>query len=127
MDGAKQFNVSRTAVRGAIKIPSAKGLVKVRQGSGAVVNGDFNEAVTESLRFVMYQMKTTFSELMEARRTLEVEIAGIAAERATEEDLIKLRQTLNIGEREVEDLESYVELDVQFHLPRANFQGCPSW
>ena len=116
---SEQFDVSRTAVREAIKILSAKGLVKVRQGSGAVVSGNLNEAVTESLKFVMYQMKTTISELMEARRTLEVEIAGIAAKRATEEDLMKLRQTLNIGKQKVEDLESYVELDVQFHLELA--------
>ena len=68
--------------------------------------------VTESLKLVMDQEEITLSELMETRRLLEVEIAGVAAERATEEGLLRLRKTLDMGKVEHSDLEKYADLDI---------------
>ena len=84
-----------------------------------MVTGSLHDSVAESMRLVVGQMKTTFSELMESRIILESGIAGLAAERATEEDLTTLQKTLEMGRDKCNDLESYAELDVQFHLDLA--------
>lgn len=117
---AEQFNVSRTSVREALKILSARKLIQIRQGSGAVVRGNLYDVVMESIKLVIGRMKTTFSELLEARRALEADIASIAAQRATEEDLLVLRRTLDMGKEKCDDLQEYVDLDMQFHIDLAS-------
>jgi GntR family transcriptional regulator, transcriptional repressor for pyruvate dehydrogenase complex len=54
-------------------------------------------------------------ELLEIREILEVEISGLAAERAEGEDVREMRDQLDRMETLIDAPEGYVDADVEFH------------
>ncbi len=87
----EQFGVSRTVVREAVRALVAKGVIEVRSGSGLRVAAVDAAAVSESMSLYLRGASVDFEKVHEVRALLEVHIAGAAAERATEEDLARLR------------------------------------
>ena len=83
----EQFNVSRTVVREAVRALVAKGVIEVRSGSGLRVAAVDAAAVSESMSLYLRGATLDFEKVHEVRALLEVHIAGLAAERATEEDI----------------------------------------
>ncbi|HXG48107.1 MAG TPA: FadR/GntR family transcriptional regulator [Methylomirabilota bacterium] len=118
---ALQFGVSRTVIREAVRALMARGLLEVKSGSGTVVRVPSAEAVTKSMTLFLRagQTELDHAKVMEVRRLLEVEIAGLAAERRTEEDLDTLRRIVEdqVGIRE--DRDRFVSWDVSFHAALA--------
>src|SRR5260370_6986889 len=94
---AELFQVSRTAVREALKILAQKGLVDMRPGRGTIVIDGSQEAMQHSIGLVM---KLKLGEvggsnsLVEVREILEVEIAALAAARATETEIGSLLEAV---------------------------------
>ena len=86
---AEQFGVSRTVVREAVRSLVAKSLLEVRQGKGTVVRAPSEQSVVQSVTAFMQigQPQLDYRKVHEVRRVLEVEIAGLAAERRTLDDL----------------------------------------
>ncbi len=58
---------------------------------------------------------STLWELMEMRKALEVEVAGLAAARATTEDIALMRAALDRMRENINAPEGYVDADVEFH------------
>lgn len=117
-DLAIQFGVSRTVVREAVRGLAAKGLLKVSPGrGGTTVRRPTADAVTQSMALYLRAGRRSpeYENLIEVRRTLEVEIAGLAAQRRNEDDLAHLRENLAETERVLEDRENFVQLDLAFH------------
>jgi DNA-binding FadR family transcriptional regulator len=56
-----------------------------------------------------------YSKVDEVRRVLEVAAAGLAAERATPEDLEVIDDTMERFSKESGDLEASVQIDIEFH------------
>jgi len=111
----KGFDVSRTVVREAFRSLEERGLVEVRHGSGVYVAEPSIDSVTDSLALHLRITESSLLALLEVREILEVEIAGLAAERATEQDRKQMEMSLR---REAEVLDShdeYVESDLRFH------------
>lgn len=97
-DLAQQFGVSKALVREAVRGLEERGVVRVRQGHGTVVRapGDWN-LLDEDVLAAMLQTRARteiLREFLEARRLIEVEAAGLAAERATAEDLGELTNAI---------------------------------
>ncbi len=117
---AKQFGVSRTAVREAIKALREKRLVEVRPGRGTfIVNGTPN-AMRHSLGLLMkFSAPNGSSNLVEVREMLEPEIAALAASRTTEEDIAAMKEAVDTMDTALEDAERFVEADLDFHLALA--------
>jgi GntR family transcriptional regulator, transcriptional repressor for pyruvate dehydrogenase complex len=90
-----RFGVSRTVVREAIRSLTANGLVEVRSGSGSVVARVGAGAVAETMQLYLQGATLQASAIDEVRAMLEVHVAGVAAERATEEDLQDMRDALS--------------------------------
>jgi GntR family transcriptional regulator, transcriptional repressor for pyruvate dehydrogenase complex len=111
-----QFGVSRTVIREAVRALAAKGLIDVRTGSGLRVAAVDGSTVSESMSLYLRGGAVDYPKVHEVRKTLEVEIAGLAADRATKEDIAAMRE---IGERMEELVETDVEeaslLDLEFH------------
>jgi GntR family transcriptional repressor for pyruvate dehydrogenase complex len=59
-------------------------------------------------------------EVMEARQFMEVWLAQLAAERATDEDIQLLRYALQRSEETLSNIETNVEAGVDFHLALAD-------
>jgi GntR family transcriptional repressor for pyruvate dehydrogenase complex len=116
----KQFGVSRTAVREAIKALSQKGLIAVYPGRGTFVIDSTSSAVRHSLdMLIKVGGKDGVTDLVEVREILEPEIAALAANRATEEQIMTIQETVATMENAMEDPNTFVEADLDFHLALA--------
>ena len=115
-----QFGVSRTALREAIKVLAAKGLVEVRRKTGTRVrpNSQWNMLDPEVLLWLFSgpDMPAGLTDLLEVRRIVEPSGARMAAERATPEDLVKMESAFKGMEAAANDLDSRIEPDLFFHL-----------
>lgn len=111
----EQFGVSRTVVREAVRALVAKGVIEVRSGSGLRVAAVDAAAVSESMSLYLRGGSVDFEKVHEVRALLEVHIAGAAAERATEEDLARLREVHERMRYEVEDVDAAARDDLEFH------------
>lgn len=116
---ATQLQVSRNIVREAIGMLVQKGLLEVRQGSGTYVARPSIEFLRDSLDFFIRFNKSALFDLIEARRSIEVEIAALAAQRATPEDQRLIAGRLDELEKSVGSLEPYVDADLHFHAALA--------
>ena len=83
----RTLGVSRTTVRSGLQALAAKGLVVIRHGAGSFVADGPPVLDSEPLSFLAALHGFSRREMFEARRTLEVGVAGFAAERATDADL----------------------------------------
>lgn len=93
---AQQFGVSRVTVRDALRALEANGLVRVKvggQGGPYVSEPDITQ-LSDSFSTHLQLRGTTFQELAEARMALEITAAELAAERATEADLLALNNAI---------------------------------
>lgn len=112
---AAQLHVSRNILREALGMLVQKGLLEVRPGSGTFIARPTTEFLRDTLdHFIRFNQSALF-ELIEARRSLEVEIAEMAAQRATPEDQTMIAGALEHLEVSVGSLEPYIEADIQFH------------
>ena len=111
----EQFGVSRTVIREAVRALSAKGLLEVRGGSGVRIVAVNEETVRESMRHFVKGSELDYAKVDEVRRVLEVAAAGLAAERATPEDIARINETIEQMDNSCEDIESTVQFDIAFH------------
>jgi GntR family transcriptional regulator, transcriptional repressor for pyruvate dehydrogenase complex len=112
---AQQFNVSRTAVREAIKALEQAGLVTVRHGRGVAVATASHERVADSIARFLRVENSPMWALMELRSILETEIAALAAQRRTTDDLARLTALVDRMDQLVGAPTEYVESDLEFH------------
>ena len=85
---SEQFEVSRTVIREAVKSLQEKGLVEIRPGVGTFVHHGMTEILRQSLgRLAQFDQQHGLANLMQVREILEPEIAAIAAEKATKDDI----------------------------------------
>jgi len=119
---AEQFNVSRTAVREAIKALREKGLVEIQSGRGTFITRDEDRTFRNSLGWVVKGRGSRLAELVQVRDILEPEIAAIAAEQATAEDLQKLDEAVRVMDQALadQDADAFIETDLDFHLALAH-------
>ena len=112
---AEQLGVSRTVVREAVHILTAKGLLESRHGSGTTVRQVTSEALVEPLGWLLQGHGTTLDHLHQVRSILEIEIVKLAAAQATEADIARLRDIVAQMEHHKEDVAAFVALDADFH------------
>ncbi|NPV92690.1 MAG: FadR family transcriptional regulator [Firmicutes bacterium] len=108
------LGVGRSTIREAVRVLVKAGLLEVRQGDGTYVLDR-----TNSLEPLDYRLRrAAILEVYEVRRILELEIAKLAAKRRTEDDLVRMRESLD-KRREAkrrDDNRAFVESDLNFHL-----------
>jgi len=118
-DFIRQFGVSRTVVREALKALEIMGLVHIQQGRGTLVLGreewDMLDPAVLSLEMDGRESKRLFNDLMEVRLALECQVAEQAALRVSDEQLARMSDLLNLTRERRHLPDEYVELDVMFH------------
>lgn len=114
---AQRFGVSRTVIREATSRLMARSLLETTPGGGLTVCSPSAESVGRSLTLMLRIGQEPFEheQVLEVRRLIEVEIAGLAAERHTEADLRQMMTILAEAETQRDDPESFPQLDVAFH------------
>ena len=123
----EQFGVSRTVVREAVRALAAKGVIEVRTGSGLRVAAVDAAAVRESMSLFLHGIGLDFEKVHEVRSLLEVHLAGLAAERASDDDIAQLRET-HKRMSAAADVEAASLIDLEFHrrsrAPRTTISSC---
>jgi len=120
---AQDLGVGRSAVREAIKSLALLGLVEVRQGDGTYLwRIDTGLPIQKIEWGLLLGVKRTH-DLVEARRHLELVVAGLAAERRDEAAVLTLRELFAEMEAAVSDPDRFVNADVAFHLRIAEATG----
>ncbi|WDB47142.1 Uxu operon transcriptional regulator [Escherichia albertii] len=117
---AEMLDVTRTVVREALIMLEIQGLVEVRRGAGIYVLDSLTRQSAESAESADANVCNDAGpfELLQARQLLESNIAEFAALQATREDIVKMRQALQLEERELASSApgSSESGDMQFHL-----------
>ncbi|RIV21979.1 FadR family transcriptional regulator [Alicyclobacillaceae bacterium I2511] len=109
---AKEFQVSRTAIRDAIKILSGRGLLDVRHGVGIFVAHHSENGGEIVWNFTDEKLRDVF----EIRKALETEAAYLAAIRRDDAHLSRLRDVLWNAKQHQDSLTVLNERDAQFHV-----------
>lgn len=110
-----RLGVSRTVVREALNLLEARGIIRIEHGRGAIVDINNGQAIQDAVKVLVRADSESLWDLLEVRKMLEVEIAGLAAERASEEDIRDMRAALDRMQEKIEEPEGYVDADVEFH------------
>ncbi len=117
---AEQFTVSRIAVREAVKALQEKGLVEIRPGIGTFIINGMPGKVRASLGLLMmFGSAQGSANLVEVREILEPEIAALAATRITPEQINAMSDAVDTMEKALNDVDTFVEADLDFHLALA--------
>ncbi len=120
---AEQLKVSRSSVREAIRTLELQGLVVSKHGSGTFVNTQSLDAVTtlmtSSLGVGLDALEAQLHDIFEVRHLLEPQLAALAAQRATPEDVERLSSILVEQQRQIMEGETGVDADTEFHFALA--------
>jgi GntR family transcriptional regulator, transcriptional repressor for pyruvate dehydrogenase complex len=110
-----EFGVSRTVVREALSKLQASGLVQTKHGIGTFVLGASSSA---PFRINAEQLETLNDVIavLELRMGLEVEAAGLAAQRRTEQNLAAMREALVAFSAALDEGRDSIGADYLFHL-----------
>lgn len=123
---AEAFGVGRSAVREAIAALTLIGLIEVRHGDGTYLKRPDSPLLPQVVEWGLLLGEQRTVDLVEARQKIEVDIAGLAAQRRSEEDLADLSRLLSRMEQESRDgaeTAAFVDADVEFHLRLAEAGG----
>ena len=116
-DLAKLLGVSRPTLRAGIRSLATVGILQSRQGAGTFVAERHESPTLDSspLRMLSALHGFTSDEMFEARLALEMSIAGMAAERATSEQMTLMAEEITGMYASLDDPEQYLVHDMQFH------------
>jgi GntR family transcriptional repressor for pyruvate dehydrogenase complex len=118
-DIAEEFEVSRGTSRESIRGLEERGLISVKHGRGATVNPpsswDRFDPLVLSAMLAGPDGSEVLTDLLECRRLLEVEAAGIAADRATGQDLQVLSDALQRMREQAERTAKNPAAEPYFH------------
>jgi GntR family transcriptional regulator, transcriptional repressor for pyruvate dehydrogenase complex len=124
-DLATKIGVSRPTVRVGLHALAAMGVVKSRHGSGTYIPEGPPTLDSEPLSLLAALHGFTREEMYEARRLLEVGAAGMAAERATPEQLATLADEVANLFAALDDPLRFLVHDITFHRSVAAASGNP--
>lgn len=110
---ARRLAVSRTVLREAMQGLASLGIIEIRPGSGCYVKEPERRLDPDAL-LEAYTHETAL-EVIEARMVIEVELAGMAAQRATADDFQRLEASLTRIKRTLARGRPTYGLTAEFH------------
>jgi GntR family transcriptional repressor for pyruvate dehydrogenase complex len=124
-DLAKLLGVSRPTLRDGIRSLAAVGVLQPRRGAGTFVVKAEGSPVLDSnpLRLMASLHGFTPDEMFEARKSLEMAIAGLAAERATGDQMASMSEEIAEMFASLDDPEQFLVHDMRFHQTVAAASG----
>lgn len=120
---ATQIGVSRPTVRAGLRALAAMGVVRSRHGSGTFIPAGPPMLASEPLSFLAALHGFTREDMYEARRILEVGAAGLAAERATPDQMAAMAEEIASLFASMHDPLRFLVHDINFHRTVAAASG----
>jgi GntR family transcriptional regulator, sialic acid-inducible nan operon repressor len=123
------YGVGRPAVREALQALARSGIVEISHGERARVVVPTAHLLINQVqggaRHLLQTQPNMLEHLKEARVFLEAGMARIAAERATPQDVERLRSRHADQRAAMVDLDRFIERDMAFHREIATISGNP--
>ncbi|MGE4583686.1 MAG: FadR/GntR family transcriptional regulator [Sphaerochaeta sp.] len=120
---AKQYNVSRPVIREAMKLLQERGLITLKNGSGAYITRPETDTVMNAVNRIMQVDRISADDLTQVREILELSSVDLAVKKITDADIEKMDAILSRFEDKTLPLKERVKLDEQFHLAIAQAAG----
>ncbi len=121
-DLALEFNVSRITIREALKLLSGRGLVALARGRKAEVTQPDGSVYGEFLRSLIKSEPKCLFDLLQVRRSLEIQSVTLAARHASRSGLAAIESTLQAMGRAAEDLKNGdVSAEARFQMADVGF------
>lgn len=111
---AHQFGSSRPTVREALSALEILDIIESKPGKGNFIRGNPKLTLHKQRIEELENEKSPF-ELLEARKTVEPEVAELAAHKATNEDIAAVQRSLDKMKATMSILEA-MEFDREFHV-----------
>jgi GntR family transcriptional repressor for pyruvate dehydrogenase complex len=113
---AEQFQVSRSSLREAMRTLELQGLVTIRPGAGTFVHAQGEESMSEALVSYLTNGDGALRDVFELRHILEPQMAALAAQRATPEDVGRMEEMLGEQSDQIARGETGAQGDTAFHF-----------
>ena len=120
------FQVSRSSVREALHSMTMIGLLETYPGAGTFVSKQLTDMIAARLEWSLLLGNHELLELMEVREPLEIQAAGLAAERATPEEIDGLREVIQRYAISLKTGENLMEMELLVHRTIAQMAGNPT-
>src|SRR5215211_2613041 len=123
---AKQLGISRPSLRTGLGSLISMGVLQSRQGAGTFLVDGPPALDSEPLRLLAKLHGFSFEHMFETRLILEVGAVGLAAERATGEQLARMSEEIADMFAALNDPQEFLVHDVAFHRAVAAASGNPT-
>ena len=120
---AKQLGISRPSLRLGLSSLISMGVLQSRQGAGTFIVDGPPALDSEPLRLLAQLHGFSFDHMFETRSVLEVGAAGLAAERATGEQLATMSEEIAEMFVALKDPQQFLLHDIAFHRAVAAASG----
>jgi GntR family transcriptional repressor for pyruvate dehydrogenase complex len=126
---AGEFGVSRPTLREALRLLASSHLVRTSRGPGGGVfvastqNEGMGRNLSESIATMLETDSVSLRELVEARMQLEVPLAGLAADNATDITVVELEAAIAEAEGNHPASDEFRLADARFHRIIASTSG----
>lgn len=127
----EMFQTSRGTLREALRVLEQKGLIQIKLGvgGGAMIKTANTEQIGESLDILIRSQKVSLSHLCEFREGVEGDVVALAAERATNADIKRLKELLKQAKKYAEKggshRDPFLEVDKKIHLALSQISRNP--
>jgi len=127
----ERFNTSRGTLREALRVLEDRGLLEIRKGNqgGIFVRNITTEHASESLAILIRSQKVSLEHLAQFRQSIEGDIAALAAQKASPEEISRLRSIAESAaaylHNERTEYRNFYALDQAFHIELARITGNP--
>ncbi|HPC77362.1 MAG TPA: FadR/GntR family transcriptional regulator, partial [bacterium] len=115
-DLAEYMGISRVSVRQALAVLEAIDVVDIKHGEGTFVSINKDSINNLNLFLSNISKESDPIDIIDARKIIEVEIAGVAAKQRDENDLLSMRNLLSDMQQKIEKGEQTSTVDLSFHL-----------
>lgn len=114
-----QLGVSRNTIREAVRVLASRNIVDIRQGAGTFISQKKGVA-DDPLGFsLMEDRRKLVEDLLQVRYIIEPQIAALAAQNATPQDIALLGTLCEEVEILIHQRRDFKEKDVEFHTQLA--------
>jgi GntR family transcriptional repressor for pyruvate dehydrogenase complex len=123
---SKQLGISRPSLRAGLSSLISMGVLQSRQGAGTFIVDGPPALDSEPLRLLAQLHGFSFDHMFETRSVLEVGAAGLAAERATGDQMATMSEQIADMFAALNDPQQFLVHDVAFHRAVAAASGNPT-
>ncbi len=113
---AKQFGTSRPSVREAMSALEILGIAERKVGKGNFIKDNNLSSVFYEHEILELEQEESPFELLEARKVVETEIAGLASKKCSSEDIANIELSLNNMKEALGNIPKMMEIDREFHI-----------